>query len=303
MGFALGKITATQWLKALAAGAAIGAILLWQAGSVLTRGRSEAAFFPAEPGANAVTIKTDTDMPVAGWFLEGRGKSALLLLHGIRADRRQMLARARFLKRQGHAVLLIDLPGHGASPAPAITFGLAESEAVRSSLEWLRRRQPDARIGVIGVSLGAASLVLCRGCPRPDAVVLESMYPTIEEAVENRLRMRLGRRLGDLAAPLSKLLLWQLPLRLAIEPEQLRPIERLQGLDMPVLVASGTEDLHTTLAETRRIHAALGAGAQLWEVGGAAHQDLYEYAPAAYELRIQTFFADKLDPAGAPGGP
>ena len=122
-------------------------------------------------------------VPVAGWFLEGRGNSIVLLLHGIRSDRRQMLARARFLNQAGHAVLLIDLPGHGASPAPAITFGLNESEAVRSSLAWLRRRQPQARVGVIGVSLGAASLVLCRACPRPDAVVLESMYPTIEEAV------------------------------------------------------------------------------------------------------------------------
>lgn len=290
MDLSVRKFAVPLWMKALAAGAVVGAVLVWQVGSELMRAQQGAAPFPAEPGTTAVTIKTDTDMPVAGWFLEGRGKSALLLLHGIRSDRRQMLARARFLNRQGHAVLLIDLPGHGASPAPAITFGLNESEAVRSSLEWLRRRQPEARLGVIGVSLGAASLVLCRGCPRPDAVVLESMYPTIEEAVENRLRMRVGA----LAAPLSRLLLWQLPLRLAIEPEQLRPIDRLGALDMPVLVASGTEDLHTTLAETRRIHAALGAAAQLWEVGGAAHQDLYQYAPAAYELRLTSFLAEKL---------
>jgi len=49
-------------------------------------------------------------------------------------------------------------------------------------------------VGVIGVSLGAASLVLAKPDPAPSAVVLESMYPTIEEAVSNRLR-DLPRRL------------------------------------------------------------------------------------------------------------
>ena len=297
MEWRVARIGLKKWTAVAAAATAAAAILAWQAGTALTRGGNGSAVFPAEPGTIAVSIGTGAGMPVAGWFLEGRGNSIVLLLHGIRSDRRQMLARARFLNQAGHAVLLIDLPGHGASPAPAITFGLNESEAVSSSLAWLRRRQPQARVGVIGVSLGAASLVLCRACPRPDAVVLESMYPTIEEAVENRLRMRLGRRLGMLAVPLSRLLLWQLPLRLAIEPEQLRPIDRLAALDMPVLVASGTEDLHTTLAETRRIHAALGAGAQLWEVAGAAHQDLYEYAPAAYALRMTGFLAGTLAPA------
>ncbi len=44
-----------------------------------------------------------------------KGKGAVLLLHGVRADRREMLNRARFLKEEGYSVLLIDLPSHGES--------------------------------------------------------------------------------------------------------------------------------------------------------------------------------------------
>jgi alpha-beta hydrolase superfamily lysophospholipase len=229
---------------------------------------------------------------VKGWLMPGAGKGAVLLLHGIRADRRQMLGRADFLQHAGYSVLLIDLPGHGESPAPVLTFGLREAEAVKAALNYLRQRYPDQRLGLIGVSLGAASYVLCTACPRVDAVVLESMYPTIEEAVEDRLRMRLG----SLALPLSKLLLWQLPLRLDIEPAQLRPIDRMHLVRAPVLVASGVEDQHTSIAETRRIFAAAGTDKTLWEVPGAAHVDQHRYAPAEYERRITAFLAQHLAP-------
>ncbi|QNA87827.1 alpha/beta hydrolase [Massilia sp. Dwa41.01b] len=198
-----------------------------------------------------------------------------------------MLGRARFLNAAGYGVLLVDLPGHGESAAPVITFGLREADGVRAALAYLEREAPAQPLGVIGVSLGAASFMLCRDCLAVDAVVLESMYPTIHEAVEDRLRMRVG----PLAVPLSTLLLAQLPLRLDILPAQLRPIDAMAGLTAPVLVAAGDQDRHTTIAETRRIVAAAPAPRESWEVPGAAHVDLYGYARQEYEARIGGFLA------------
>ena len=228
---------------------------------------------PANLDARSVKLPLDHGRSVAGWFVSGKGKGAILLLHGIRADRRQMLGRARFLAAAGYSILLIDLPGHGASAAPAITFGLREAEGVQAALGYLRKHAPQQPLGVIGVSLGAASFMLCKTCPQVDAVVLESMYPTIEEAVEDRLR----QRAGVLATPLSKLLLWQLPLRLNIDARQLRPIDAMAGLTMPVLVAAGDEDQQTTIVGTRRIFAQAPQPKALWEVAGAAHVDLHRY--------------------------
>lgn len=232
-----------------------GLVLGWLAGSKLVAGAHYAIALPAGLLAQTVTLPTGHGRSVEGWFLRGDGKGAVLLLHGIRADRRQMLDRARFLHAAGYSVLLIDLPGHGASAAPRLTFGLSEAAGVKAALAYLREQAPGEGLGLIGVSLGAASFVLCQDCPQVDAAVLESMYPTIEEAVEDRLRMRLGA----LGVPLSKLLLWQLPLRLDITPQQLRPIEHLAAIRAPLLVASGDRDMHTTIDETRRLS---GAAAQ-----------------------------------------
>jgi alpha-beta hydrolase superfamily lysophospholipase len=265
----------------------LGAAATWLAGSSLIAVRRQTVGQAPWHRAQAVSLRVGPDSRVEGWYLPADGNGAVLLLHGIRSDRRSMIARANFLHAQGYAVLLVDLPGQGESLAPVVTFGLREADGVRQALAWLRSQAPERRIGVIGTSLGAASLVLCRDCPPPDAVVLESMYPTIEEAVEDRLRMRLG----PLGKPLANLLLWQLPLRLDIRTEQLHPIARLPELKAPLLIASGSADRHTTLAETRRLFAAAQEPKSLWIVDGAQHVDLHDYAPAEYERRIGDFLA------------
>ena len=271
-----------------------GAAATWLAGSSLVAVRRQNVGPAPWPQAQAVSLAAGAGMRVEGWYLVGSGRGAVLLLHGIRADRRQMLDRARFLHAAGYSVLLIDLPGHGASAAPRLTFGLSEAAGVKAALAYLREQAPGEGLGLIGVSLGAASFVLCQDCPQVDAAVLESMYPTIEEAVEDRLRMRLGA----LGVPLSKLLLWQLPLRLDITPQQLRPIEHLAAIRAPLLVASGDRDMHTTIDETRRLSGAAAQPKALWEVEGAVHQDLHAFAPAAYEERVLRFFETSFSTQG-----
>jgi fermentation-respiration switch protein FrsA (DUF1100 family) len=281
-----------RWPWLLAAGALGGAAAVAAAGEWLSR-RATAAIGPPPAGWPAVVVQLSTadGASVAGWFLRGQpGRGAVLLLHGIRADRRQMAARASFLAAAGHAVLLIDLPAHGESAGERITFGAREAAGVHAALDHLRRELPGERIGVIGVSLGAASFVLSGAAPTVHAAVLESMYPTIEEAVSNRLAVRFG-------APgrwLSPLLLWQLPLRLDVSTAQLSPLAAMPALGVPVLIASGTHDQQTPWRETERLFAAAAAPKALWAVEGAAHVDLCEHSPAAYQQRVGAFLAAHL---------
>lgn len=246
---------------------------------------------PPDLHAVPVTVSGPSHSHVSGWYAQGsRGHGAVLLLHGVRSDRRQMIERARLFAREGYAVLLIDLPAHGESDGERITFGLREADGVKAALGFLRRKLPGEPMAVVGVSLGAASVVLAKARPAPDAVVLESMYPTITEAVTDRLT----RRLGSAGSVLAPLLLWQLPLRLGIGTEDLRPIDAISSLQAPVLIASGTQDLHTTLAESRRIFDAARQPKEFWAVEGAAHVDLYTHGPKAYESRVLPFLARYL---------
>ena len=274
-------------LRVLAVLALLGLGGLLLAGEYLSAPRPAAIGAPP-PALHAQPVRIGQ---VAGWMRRGQpGHGVVLLLHGIRADRRQMQDRALFLARRGYGVLLIDLPGQGESQAERITFGANESRGVLAALAYLEHEQPGERIGVIGVSLGAASLAIARPGTRVAAAVLESMYPTIEEAVGNRLEMRLG----PFGRQLAPLLLKQLPLRLNVAPADLRPIDALRGQPFPVLIAAGARDVHTTAAETQRIFEAAAQPKALWLVEGAAHVDLHAYATDEYEARVGAFMAAHL---------
>lgn len=272
---------------------------VFEAGEILSNPAThDVGDAPADLGARSVAIASVGAKTVAGWEVPGRpGLGAVLLLHGIRADRRDMVERARWLKRNGFAVLLIDLPAHGETAGERITFGVEESVAVRAALARMRSDFRGERIGVIGESLGAASLVLAQPEPPPDAVVLESMFPTIEEAVADRLALHLG----PWARSMAPLLLWQLPARLGVRPEQIHPIESLALLHAPVLVAGGSRDRNTRREETERIFAAANPPKELWIVEGAQHQDLYAFDRAAYEAKVLPFLQRYLGGDAAAG--
>jgi fermentation-respiration switch protein FrsA (DUF1100 family) len=285
-------VKAKRFLVAFAVALLLGAGALYGAGTRLTT--------PAyrSPGApDPALFATDVLIPngkgyVAGWVARGSGSGAVLLLHAVRSSRRQMLPRALFLNRLGYTVLLIDLPAHGESLGEHITFGAHEAEGVRVALAWLRRNLPGEKIGVIGSSLGAASAVLAKPGNTIDALVVEAMYPTIEDATGDHMAVHVGTP-GHWVAPL---LLAQMEWRIGVSAEELRPIAAMQALACPVLVIGGLKDRHTPPDETRAIFAAAREPKQLWMVEGAAHVDLYKLAGAEYEKRVGAFLAANLRP-------
>jgi uncharacterized protein len=226
---------------------------------------------------------------LSGWLIRGRARTgAVLLLHGIRANRRQMLERARFLHRQGFTVLLFDFQAHGESEGRNITFGHLEAKDARAAFELLRRQAPGERIGVIGLSLGGAAAVLAE-LPA-DAMVLEAVFASFTMAVENRLVMRLGPP-GRYLAPI---LTWQVRPRLGFDPDALQPAERIARLRMPVLLIAGDADLHASLDEARLLYARAHEPKELWIIAGASHVDFHDYAGEAYERRILAFLGPRL---------
>jgi alpha-beta hydrolase superfamily lysophospholipase len=95
---------------------------------------------PADLNAQAITFASDSDANVHGWwcsFQNARG--AVLLLPGIRANRLSMVDRARFLRRAGYSVLLIDFQATGETKGEHITFGWKESRDVLAARNFVRQ--------------------------------------------------------------------------------------------------------------------------------------------------------------------
>lgn len=194
-----------------------------------------------------------------------------------------MLSRARMLNAHGYSTLLVDLQAHGESAGEKITVGHLEKHDVLAAIGFVRSESPEQKIAIVGRSLGGASALFAH--PNVDVIVLESVYPTVSEAVHNRIQMRLGF-LHHVVAPL---LLVQLNTRLGISPKQLCPIDQLQHIQCPVLIASGDRDQHTTLAETRRMFDVANEPKKLVIFEGAGHVDLLARDRDIYESEIVSY--------------
>ena len=251
------------------------------------------------PGAETVEIPSASGSLLHGWWAPGLhpGGGAVVLMHGVRANRLSMVRRARALHEHGFAVLLFDLQAHGESPGRRITFGRLEALDAAAAIRFVRSRVPGERVGAIGVSLGGAAAVLSPEPLEVAALVLESVYPDIDAALANRLRAGLGRVAGPLLTPLLvpvfKLLL---PPILGVTPDELRPIDRIGMAKAPLFIISGTVDDRTPLIEARALFEHAPEPKRFWAVQGAAHVDLERYDADQYWRNVLPFLIQYLRP-------
>ena len=108
---------------------------------------------PGGLGASEVTFPSESGSTIHAWYSVGTpGKGAVLLLHGVGADRSAMLGRALFLHALGYSLLAIDFQAHGESPGKHITVGDLESWDVVAASEYLHRALPEERVGAIRIA-------------------------------------------------------------------------------------------------------------------------------------------------------
>jgi uncharacterized protein len=246
---------------------------------------------PADLPIEPVSIASKSGSNLAGWLVRGLPRSgAVLLMHGVRANRLEMLARTRLLYKHGFSVLLFDFQAHGESPGQNITFGYLESRDARAAFDYLHSAMPGERIGIVGMSLGGAATILADPPLEADAIVLEAVFASFRRAVANRLAIRLGG-MGRLLAPM---LVWQVKLRLGFDPQVLAPVNRIGRLRVPLLLIAGSADAHATLSEMDKLYANANQPKELWVIAGATHADFQRYAPAAYEQHVVGFLKARL---------
>jgi len=265
---------------------------VWGAGSFLSRPANHSVgAIPAHLQGRDVEFESGSGSKLRGWLIPGhKGAGAVVLTHGFRGDRRQMLGRASFLSKAGFSVLLFDFQAHGESPGKQITIGYLESRDAQAAVEFMKKNCPGEKLGVIGLSMGGAAAVLASPALEVDAMVLEAVYPDIERATADRME----KYFGAWARGLGRLLIMQLPLRAGIEKEALRPIDRVGAIKAPKLFIAGAKDRHTKLDESRELFAAAAEPKEFWLVEEAAHVDVHQMLKEEYERRVLDFFEKRL---------
>ena len=268
----------------------VALVVAWIVGGRLVAPANRVVQVPEDLAIEAFEIDSESGSTIAGWCLTNQSAdSVVILLHPVRANRTAMLSRAKLFFESGFSVVMIDLQAHGESPGENITFGHLEKHDVRAAVNFAKEKFSGNKIGIVGWSLGGAAALLASPLD-VDAMVLESVYPTVSHAVYDRVDMRLGG-LKYVAAPL---LLGQLKMRLGISTGDLRPIDFMDKVGCPVLILAGDKDLHTPMDESQMMIDAAKEPKELLTFVGAGHQDLYAFDQQQYREKVVEFLRVNL---------
>lgn len=114
-----------------------------------------------------------------GWFFPGlRSAPVLILCHGYRWQRGDVLTLATTLEENQYNVFVFDFSGHGKSPG-STTMGPREATEVLTAIAVMAQRNDvdKSRMGLWGVNVGGyAALLAAAADRRVAAVVAESVY-------------------------------------------------------------------------------------------------------------------------------
>ncbi|WP_366930190.1 alpha/beta fold hydrolase [uncultured Sphingomonas sp.] len=273
--------------------AASGATACWIIGGAWIKPRSSVIEAAQKPNSDFY-LQSDKDIRLRATFYPGRSNHSpgVMILHGLGESRQASAANASWLASLGYAVLTLDLRGHGQSTMTDRSFGLTEAHDAYAGLTWLKGRQNNARVGVIGISLGGAAAVLGdRGPVDADALVLQAVYPDIRRAIRNRLLTHLP---SPLAYALEPALSAQSFLRFGEPPSRLSPLARLPLFKGPVLIIGGAKDRYTTVEDTRDLFRAVSGKKQLLLVGHGDHEYICHLQSQIYRRSVSAFFEKSL---------
>jgi dipeptidyl aminopeptidase/acylaminoacyl peptidase len=269
---------------------AIAGVTAWRALDIVHPPRQpvdDAAVEQALSGSEAVSFVADDGALLSGTYLAPRNGAAVVLVHGLFANREQLLPEAQLLASQGYGVLLYDNRAHGNSGGTAATWGQLEALDAARAVDYLENRTqlPPGKIGLLGLSIGGTAVLReAIDDPRVGPVVVEATYSSMSAEIAYMY----GRW-----GPLSQLpALWVGQVVGGMDYSKLVAENLACSLrGRPLLLVYGSGDTDVPLSEGKRVANAACAPDALLIVNTHLHGRFMQADNAPeYAQRLLTFF-------------
>jgi predicted alpha/beta hydrolase len=241
---------------------------------------------PPSAAYRDVTFRTTDGLKLAGWYRPSTNGASIIVAHGGGSDRRGAVAHASMLARHGYGVLLYDARGRGESEGDPNSYAWGWEKDANGAVAFLKRQPDVRRIGGLGLSSGADTLVdVAATNPDLRATIGDG---TALRTFEDAKRLGKGTVVEGAAG-------WVMFKAVEVLSGQAPPValeDRIARITSPLLLISSGRDaeyefnaLYMKSAQPTTQH---------WNMPDGHHtRGLREY-PAEYERRVVEFFAQSL---------
>ena len=228
----------------------------------------------------------------AWYFRQPGSPQTVIVSGGHKGQRQNVLQVAMALWRKGFNVVAYSYRGMPGSDRAPVTMGIKEVQELQAVIAFARRRIKDARIGLLGYSMGAVvSMLGAAGEPGVEALVLDSPFSDLRRLLLETVR-RVTLLPGQPFVAMASLWLhWRVGCRVS-DCSQLSVLSALEP--RPLFFIHGGADLIVPVHHSRRLYDAYRGPREIWIVQGAPHTGAYFADRGLYVERVAGFFARQL---------
>lgn len=242
-----------------------------------------------------VAPSTVKDVELAAWTVHTvHGAPAVVLVHGFKTSREEMVPWARFLHDGGYNVLLLDTRGCGRSGGSTVGLGATEPHDISLAVNAARGEFGTTKVAVLGISLGAGAAILAAADdPDISAVVADSAW-TDQDFQLARLSFL---EIASVRVPLLPYGIAAVNALVGADVTRARPLDAIGRISpRPILLIHSVDDDNATtpVEGARRLFAAAAEPKQLWVAQRGGHVGALHVFPDEYRARVLDFLAFAL---------
>jgi pimeloyl-ACP methyl ester carboxylesterase len=240
-------------------------------------------------------VTSEDSITLTGWFIPSQkiSNATMILLHGIRASKEQMLPMAKTFSNAGFNTVLFDSRAHGESGGKYCTFGYYEKKDISKIIDILKQKDSNMIIGIYGTSLGGAiALQAMEIDNRIKCGVIESTFATLREVISDYMKQMFV--FGPM--PLSNIALDRAAKIAQFNPDNVKPENSAKNICNPVFVAHGDQDANINYSNGFRIFNNLKSVNKEWHlVKGANHFNVSKEGGKEYQEALMNFLKNSFN--------
>jgi dipeptidyl aminopeptidase/acylaminoacyl peptidase len=240
-----------------------------------------------------VSFITMDGITLRGWYFPSDDENAPAILYApaTSKDQRSGLSLVRPFHQAGFNVLLFSYRGHGLSDGHyhGFTYGARESLDVDAAVRYLNDEKGIRKIGAIGHSAGAVSIILSAARnPQINAVVAASPFRSMEEIWKTNSPAFLPPFFMEFMMRMSELIK-------GFSRDQIRPQDVIADIaPRPLLIIHSSDDRRITVEQATNLYNAAAEPKTMWLTEGASHAQVRSVVMNERIQEIVDFFRDAL---------